>query len=104
MELRTLAANGGPSRQAFGLPLIPDPMAPGPRPGSQESADVQTCIANISPRERLKRLVGGVIPFMIALALLAALLATGSDRLWRLFLFFPFAAAAIGYFQWRDKT
>ncbi len=63
-----------------------------------------TCIPNISPRERLKRLVGGIIPFLIALAVLAALLALHADRWWRLPLFILFAAATVGFFQWRDKT
>ncbi len=64
----------------------------------------ETCVANISPRERLKRLAGGVIPFVIAIGLLAWLGALHADRLWRLPLFFLFAAAAVGFFQWRDKT
>ncbi len=62
------------------------------------------CIANISPRERLKRLVGGVIPFVMAIGLLVWLSALHADRLWRLPLFLLFAAAAVGFFQWRDKT
>ena len=64
----------------------------------------KVCIANISPRERLKRLIGGVIPFVVALAVLAWLISVDADRLWRLPLFFLFVAAASGYFQWRDKT
>jgi len=67
-----------------------------------ETEDV--CIANISPRERLKRLIGGVIPFVMALGILAWLISTNADRLWRLPLFFLFVAAASGFFQWRDKT
>jgi hypothetical protein len=64
----------------------------------------EVCIANISPRERLKRLIGGAIPFVIALAILAWQVSTHVDRLWRLPLFLLFMAAAAGYFQWRDKT
>ncbi len=62
------------------------------------------CVANISPRERLKRLAGGIIPFVIALAFLAALLVLHADRWWRLPLFILFMAATVGFFQWRDKT
>jgi hypothetical protein len=64
----------------------------------------EICIANISPRERLKRLIGGVIPFVIALGILAWMISADVDRLWRLPLFLLFVAAASGFFQWRDKT
>jgi hypothetical protein len=64
----------------------------------------EVCIANISPGERHKRLVMGVIPLVIGLAILAVLIATGADRWWRLALLPLFWAAAIGFFQWRDQT
>ncbi|MGA7192133.1 MAG: hypothetical protein WBW94_00780 [Anaerolineales bacterium] len=64
----------------------------------------ETCIANISPRERFRRLIGGVIPFVIALAILTWLIAADASRLWRLPLFILFMAAGSGFFQWRDKT
>jgi type IV secretory pathway TrbD component len=62
------------------------------------------CIANISPVERRKRLVGGIIQLGITLAILAVLVATGVDRWWRLPLGLLFWASASGFFQWRDKT
>ena len=62
------------------------------------------CIANISLRERRKRLISGVVPLIISLAILSALIATGADRWWRLPLLLLFWAAAAGFFQWRDKT
>ena len=68
------------------------------------TANEEACIANISPRERLKRLIGGVIPFVIALAILTWLIATDANRLWRIPLFILFMAAGSGFFQWRDKT
>jgi len=71
-------------------------------PGDSESDEV--CIANISTRERRKRLASGVIMFVISLAVLAALMAGGASRWWRLALFPLFAGAASGFFQWRDKT
>jgi hypothetical protein len=64
----------------------------------------EECIPNISPRERRKRLAGGVIMFVISLAVLAALIASGVDRWWRLALLPLFWGAASGFFQWRDKT
>jgi len=74
------------------------------RTGRHEHNDEQACVPNISPRERLKRLIGGVIPFVIALVILTSLISTNADRLWRLPLFFLFVSAASGFFQWRDKT
>ena len=62
------------------------------------------CIPNISAAERRKRLRFGLIAFVISIAILAVLLATGISRWWRLPLYLLFASAATGYFQWRDKT
>jgi len=73
-------------------------------PQSNQPSQGEVCLPNISPRERRKRLIGGVIQFAITLAILAALIATGADRLWRLPLFLLFWGAASGFFQWRDKT
>ena len=72
--------------------------------GSNKQNVEEACITNISPHERLKRLIAGVIPFVIALVLLGWMISMDADRLWRLPLFFLFSAAAAGYFQWRDKT
>ncbi len=73
-------------------------------PKSNADGDGEVCISNISPRERRKRLIGGVVQFAITLAILAALIATGADRWWRLPLLLLFWGAASGFFQWRDKT
>jgi len=70
--------------------------------GGSEAGEV--CVPNISTRERRKRLAAGVIQFVISLAVLAALMATGADRVWRLTLLLLFWGAAAGFFQWRDKT
>jgi hypothetical protein len=78
----------------------PEPVSPADH--ARDRGEV--CISNISPRERLKRLIGGMIPFAIALAILTWLISANADRLWRLPLFFLFVGAASGYFQWRDKT
>lgn len=72
--------------------------------GGDSPNEPVVCIANISPRERRRRLIGGVLQFAVALAVLAILTATGADRFWRLLLFLPFWGAATGFFQWRDKT
>ncbi len=69
---------------------------------SEELGEV--CISNISPAERRKRLLGGVVGFVIALVVLSVLIAISADRLWRLPLFLLFFGAANGYFQWRNKT
>jgi hypothetical protein len=93
----------GTARKFLGV-LIEDPKSTGLTPNDTEHDNEDACIANISPRERLKRLMGGVIPFVFALAILAWQITADVDRLWRLPLFILFVAAASGYFQWRDKT
>lgn len=104
MEISSFVAGEVPYRRAFSKPSRPG-SGPGTlRPNSQKAGDADICISNISPRERLKRLIGGVIPFVIAIGALAWLVSADVDRLWRLPLFFLFVAAASGYFQWRDKT
>jgi hypothetical protein len=77
-------------------------LDPGPHAGQMPTGEI--CIANISLEERRKRLAGGVIAFVISLAVLAALMATGTSRWWRLALFPLFWGATVGFFQWRDKT
>jgi hypothetical protein len=68
------------------------------------TAEGEVCIANISPQERRKRLMGGIIGLGFAVVLLATLIFLGADRWWRLLLFAPFYLAASGFFQWREKT
>ncbi|MCL5996175.1 MAG: hypothetical protein M1546_08970 [Chloroflexi bacterium] len=64
----------------------------------------EVCIANISPYERRKRLVSGVILFVTGFVILGALMAAGVNRWWRLPLLLLFWSAASGVFQWLDKT
>ena len=64
----------------------------------------QICIANISTRERRRRLAGGVISLVISLVILALMLAAGEPGWWRVALVVTFWSAAVGYFQWRDRT
>jgi len=71
-------------------------------PTHEEGGEV--CISNISPLERQKRLRFGISQFIITLVMLGVLIAFDADRLWRLPLLFMFWAAAVGYFQARDKT
>ncbi len=70
---------------------------------TQQSAG-DACIANISPAERRKRLITGIVAFVAAAVILAVMVFIGMDRLWRLPLVLLFFVAATGYFQWRDKT
>ena len=62
------------------------------------------CVANISAPERRKRLAFGATAFVITVAVLVILIATGASRWWRLALFPLFAGSTVGFFQWRDKT
>ena len=71
-------------------------------PTDEEGGEV--CISNISPLERQKRLRFGVSQFIVTLVVLGLLITFDADRLWRLPLLVMFWAAAVGYFQARDKT
>ncbi len=62
------------------------------------------CIPNISPKERRRRLISGLVALLLGLAVMAIMLAAGINHWWRLGLFPLFSAAASGFFQWRDKT
>jgi hypothetical protein len=64
----------------------------------------EVCIANISPKERQKRMRFGIVQLAITLVILVVLVVLDVNPLWRLPLFFMFAAAAAGYFQAKDKT
>jgi hypothetical protein len=70
---------------------------------SQQGAQ-EVCIANISPVERQKRLKFGIQQLIVTLAILGVMILLHLNPLWRLALLFMFWAAAIGYFQARDKT
>ena len=75
--------------------------------GSSTSKDEEVgevCIANISPAERQIRMRFGINQLVISLIILVTLMAFGVNPFWRLLLFVPFAAAATGYFQAKDKT
>lgn len=70
----------------------------------QDNGAGEVCIANIGPAERRKRLNFGILSLVVGVVLLAAMMLLGLGRWWRLLLFFCFAGAATGYYQWHDKT
>ena len=69
-----------------------------------DGTDGPVCMPNISAPERRRRLVFGLAAFGVALGVLAALVGTRVDRRWRLAVFPLFWGAAVGFFQWRDRT
>ena len=64
----------------------------------------ESCIANIGPRERRKRLVFGVVALFLSVVISAIFVIQGVRPIWRLFLFVPLFAGALGFFQSRDRT
>ena len=77
----------------------------GDSPSSQSGANnLEVCIPNISLAERRKRLTAGIVQLVISIAILVVLILAGVNHWWRLPLFVMFWGAAIGYFQWREKT
>ena len=71
---------------------------------SQDEQIGEVCIANISPKERKKRVRFAVQQLVVTLFVLGALVLLDVDPLWRLLLFFMFSAATTSYIQARDKT
>ena len=70
-------------------------------PASETGA---VCIANIGPRERRKRMTFGLTLLVAGGVVAALLVGLRTDRLWRLLLFLPFWAGALGLLQAREKT
>jgi hypothetical protein len=62
------------------------------------------CIANIGPRERRKRVIGGVVMLIVAVALTIALLHAGVARAWRATVFIPLWLSAVGFLQAYHQT
>ena len=56
-------------------------------------------VCNIGPAERAMRRKAGIASGVVSVVMIAVLLGTGAPAAWRLILFFPFAATAIGFFQ-----
>jgi hypothetical protein len=63
-----------------------------------------TCIPNIGPRERRRRLMVGVAMFAIVVLVAGGLVLADAPRAWRLFVLFPAWVGSIGVFQAREKT
>jgi hypothetical protein len=62
------------------------------------------CIPNIGPRERKRRLIGGVVFLLVAACVAGCLIWFNAPRPWRLLVFLPAWASAIGFFQVTGKT
>lgn len=62
------------------------------------------CVANIGPRERRKRMTFGVTLFVAGGVAAGLLVGFQAERPWRLLLFLPFWAGAVGVFQARERT
>ncbi len=60
--------------------------------------------ANLGPQERRKRLTFGVVLLGASLAAAAMLIHAEVARGWRMLLVFPLWAAALGFFQARERT
>jgi len=60
--------------------------------------------ANIGPHERRKRLTFGVVLLGASLLAAAVLIHADVARGWRILLVLPLWAAALGFFQSRERT
>ena len=63
-----------------------------------------TVTATIGPHERRKRLTFGVVLFGASLVAGAMLIHADIARGWRILLILPLWAAALGFFQARERT
>jgi hypothetical protein len=62
------------------------------------------CVPNIGPRERRRRLIGGLVMGSIAVIAATVLVIMGTSRIWRALLVLPIGGAALGLFQVHAKT
>lgn len=76
--------------------------ASGGDPAGALSSRMLACVPNIGPAQRRRRLFAGAVTF-IGAALLALVLHDQSAIV-RSLVFFPLYAAAIGFYQYREKT
>jgi hypothetical protein len=60
--------------------------------------------SNIGRRERQRRLIGGLFFLAIAVCVGVSLIAFNAPRPWRLLIFLPAWASAIGFFQVQSQT
>jgi hypothetical protein len=63
-----------------------------------------TLTANIGSRERRKRATFGIVLLTASLGAAAILIHADVSRGWRLLLILPLWAAALGFFQARERT
>ncbi len=73
-------------------------------PATDEASVPEACDANLGPRQRHRRLLGGFIGTAVTVVVLVLLVALHARRGWRLLLFVPLAFAAVGYLQYAAKT
>lgn len=59
---------------------------------------------NLGPKETRKRLVMGVVMLAAGVGIAVVLIVSGSNRWWRLAVFFPFWMAGLGLYQAKQKT
>jgi hypothetical protein len=62
------------------------------------------CVANIGPRQRQKRLVFGIVSLALSVGIAWTLVWRAVAVGWRAALFLPLMSAALGFFQWRERT
>ena len=65
--------------------------------------EYQPGVCNIGPAQQRRRLLLGAASFLLAVALVAAVVAVGWPRWTLLAAVFPLYGAAMGYFQYRER-
>ena len=65
---------------------------------------MQACIPNIGPKQQRRRLLLGAVSLAAAVAAAAAFAAAGAGIAARALVALPLYGAALGFFQFREKT
>jgi len=65
--------------------------------------EYQPGVCNIGPAQQRRRLLLGVVSFLLSIGLVAAVVAVGWPRWALLAAVFPLYGAAMGYFQYRER-
>jgi len=65
--------------------------------------EYQPGVCNIGPAQQRRRLLLGVVSFLLSIGLVAAVVAVGWPRWTLLAAVFPLYGAAMGYFQYRER-
>ena len=63
-----------------------------------------TCLPNIGPRQRKRRVIGGMVMLVVTVLVATWLVMADARWFWRLLIALPAGASALGFFQAQART